>query len=354
MTLLDSLASGATLPPEWYHDPARFKAEMKVLESGWQYAGALSQVSAPGDYFTTKVGRIPVLVTRDSQGELHAMVNICRHRSSELVAGVGHGTTLQCIYHAWTYGLDGSLLAAPRSRGDAAFDRAALGLRPLQVAVWGPTVWVADADDQPSLAEFLGPVVAEFDRTGLRTDALTWRARREYPMRIDWKTGVENILECYHCPTVHPSYAGVVDLNNYHYETGPNYSVQSTVLRAQRQDAYDTAGGVTDGVYVYVWPNAMLNVNPGIGHFHVNYARPDRAGRMTMVNDFYFVPEVSVSDADDYVDFQDTVSREDIAPVESVQRGLESGAQSSGRLITSAESLIQHFQGLVATRMPEA
>ena len=100
-------------------------------------------------------------------------MNVCRHRGAEVVTGSGICSTLQCHYHAWTYGLDGTLRAAPRSEADPEFDRDKLGLKPAQVDSWGPLVFVNADASAPPLAETLGELPEIVRRGGLDLDALS-------------------------------------------------------------------------------------------------------------------------------------------------------------------------------------
>jgi phenylpropionate dioxygenase-like ring-hydroxylating dioxygenase large terminal subunit len=108
----------------------------------WHYACSARRVSEPGTFFTAEAGRIPIVVTRARDGELRALLNVCRHRGHLVASGCGRRATLQCPYHAWTYELDGSLRRAPRSEREPGFDTTGLSLLPLAVATWGPFVFV--------------------------------------------------------------------------------------------------------------------------------------------------------------------------------------------------------------------
>ena len=116
----------------------------------WQYVGHTGQLATPG-YFAAKAGRTPVVVTRDRDGVVRGFVNVCRHRGSALAEGEASRETLQCPYHAWTYGLDGSLRAAPRSDEEPDFPQDELGLVPVAVDTWGPFVF-ANADPDAGAA----------------------------------------------------------------------------------------------------------------------------------------------------------------------------------------------------------
>src|SRR5690242_1450502 len=105
-----------TLPYSWYSDPEILRREQEhIFRSSWQYVGHSGQLPQPGSFFATAAGTTPVVVTRDRDDELRAFVNVCRHRGFTVAEGEGCRETLQCPYHAWTYGLDGRLRAAPRS-----------------------------------------------------------------------------------------------------------------------------------------------------------------------------------------------------------------------------------------------
>ena len=119
------LDAGITLPFSWFADPEIFRAEQeRIFAHTWQYAVPTAWVSEPGEFATCRAGLVPIVVVRDHDGRLNGFVNICRHRATEVAQGRGKRETLQCPYHAWTYGLDGGLRAAPRSDREPGFDAA--------------------------------------------------------------------------------------------------------------------------------------------------------------------------------------------------------------------------------------
>ena len=96
-----------------------------------------------GDLVVGNAGDIPVVVTRGRDGVLRGFVNMCRHRGYRVCEAAARGRKrLVCKYHAWTYGLDGSLIGAPGSHEDPTFDASELGLKPVAVEQWGPAVFV--------------------------------------------------------------------------------------------------------------------------------------------------------------------------------------------------------------------
>src|SRR6266568_1568475 len=109
--LLNSLEQGSTLPAEWYTDLAIFAREKSsIFRHMWQYVGLAEQVTKPGDFFTCTLADVPLIITRDEEGTLRALINVCRHRGAEIVMQeCGQRKSLQCHYHAWTYNLKGEL-----------------------------------------------------------------------------------------------------------------------------------------------------------------------------------------------------------------------------------------------------
>ena len=126
----ERLEAGYTLPAGWYSDSAILALEReRIFKHTWQYACVTAEVAEPGDYYATRAGHIPVVLVRDQDGNLNGFVNVCRHRGHVVMQGSGHRETLQCPYHAWTYGLDGRLTAFPGAEpGFEDVDKAAHGL----------------------------------------------------------------------------------------------------------------------------------------------------------------------------------------------------------------------------------
>src|SRR5919197_6568666 len=120
---LRSGTADSTLPWSWYSDPRVLPREReRIFRRAWQYVGPAEHVAQPGQYFSSRIGDVPVLVARGRDQRLRAFLNVCRHRGAVLVEGSGRRETLQCQYHAWTYDLDGRLRTAPRSEREPGLD----------------------------------------------------------------------------------------------------------------------------------------------------------------------------------------------------------------------------------------
>ena len=128
---MPAAGSTRTLSWGWYTDPAVLQLEReRLFRRFWQYVGHAGEVAEPGSFRATRAGHVPVVLVRDEDGALRAFLNVCRHRGSLVCEGSGRRASLQCPYHAWTYGLDGRLLAAPRSAREGGIETDELGLAP--------------------------------------------------------------------------------------------------------------------------------------------------------------------------------------------------------------------------------
>ncbi len=348
-----SLDAGYTLPATWYTDPAVYAHEQeRIFRRCWQYVGLVEQVARPGDFFTARLGEVPIVVVRDESGRLRGFVNVCRHRGSQLVLDAcGSRKTLQCHYHAWTYDLDGTLRAAPGSKDEPGFDRAAFPLVPIQLETWGPFIFVNPDPQAPPLAAVLGDLPRMVAATGLDLGAIKRRVRREYAIAANWKVVIDNYLECYHCPVAHPAFSDLIDLDSYQVTGYEYFSTQGGAVkdsaRAGQDNLYDASQGVQEGFYAYLWPNFTLNVYPGPGNVSLNLILPVDTHRTLAIYEYCFVDAVTDEQAQDFVRFIDQVQEEDVVLCESVQRGLRSGFFDQGKLLLTRENGLQHFQKLV-------
>jgi phenylpropionate dioxygenase-like ring-hydroxylating dioxygenase large terminal subunit len=338
-----STADNRTLPFAWYSDEEMLRRERRaIFARSWQYAGRADQVAEPGSFLTTDAGGIPLLVTRDRDGELRAFINVCRHRGAILTEGCGGRETIQCHYHAWTYDLDGTLRAAPRADRENGFDSSELSLVPASVGVWGPFLFVNPDPEAGPLADWLGELPAILSRD-LDLDGVVFHSRVEFGSNANWKVVTENFLECYHCPTAHPGFSAAVDVHPDRYALEPHPTFSSQYCEAR-------SGGAR-GQFHLLYPNTGINVFPGPPNLSIGPIVPAASGRTERYLDYFFAPDVDETWLKDFFAFDDQVGREDTALVESVQRGMAAGVLEQGRLLLNAEPLIAAFQGWVAARL---
>ncbi len=335
------LERGDTLPAAWYSDAAIFEAEKKrVFSQLWQYVGHTGQVEKAGDFFTSQLGDVPVIVVRDGSGKLRAFANVCRHRGSEVVLEcAGSRQTLQCHYHGWTYNLDGTLRAAPRANEQASFDKSTLSLVAFPVESWGPLIFVNPDPGAAPLSELLGPLPEIFTRAGVDVRGLRLYRRDVYQLAANWKIVIENFNECYHCPVAHPRFSEVIDTDAYRVDTDHEFFsiYYGPYLRESGQGA----------TYATLWPSAMFALSGNPPSMQVLCVRALDAEHTYETIDYYFAESATEEYIRGYIELADLVQREDVILCESVQRGLKSGAIKKGQLMLSRERGIQHFQKLV-------
>jgi choline monooxygenase len=337
-----------TLPYSWYTDPEILRREQeRIFGTAWQYVGHLGQLSAPG-YFAAAVGRTPIVVTRDRDGVLRGFVNVCRHRGFALAEGEQRRETLQCPYHAWTYGLDGHLRAAPRSDEMPDFPQDELGLVPIAVGTWGPFIFANAGSDPEPLTAALGSLLAQVEELGLDVDSLVHHSRWEAEVDANWKIVCENFLECYHCQVAHPGFSEVVDVSPeaYTLSSDGRLSTQHGPLRTQ------TPGDeLPRAQFHFLWPNLSINIFGGRPNISIGPIVPLTTERTYRFLDYFFGPDVETAWVEDLLAFDAQVGREDRVLVEGVQRGVSSGALDHGVVMGRSEQLISHFQALTATAL---
>ena len=198
---------GFAMDAYFYRSQLVYRKELDaILYNSWLYAGHVSQLPNPGDYFLLDLGEDSIILVRAGDGAVHALMNVCRHRGSRLCeAAQGNRKTFACPYHGWVYNLDGSLKAARDMAAKPGFDPADYGLKRAQCLVFEGLIFInADsaAVDFHSALNRIAPALRPY---GLPTAKIAHC--QVYPVEANWKLVLENYLECYHCATAHRAYA---------------------------------------------------------------------------------------------------------------------------------------------------
>jgi choline monooxygenase len=345
-----SVIGARTMPWSWYTDPAVLQLEReRIFRRFWQYAGRADEVAEPGSFAPTRAGDVPVLLVRDRDGTLRAFVNVCRHRGSIVCDAPGRRATIQCPYHAWTYGLDGRLVSAPRSEREGGIETEELGLVPLLIETWGPFVFVNLDPDAGPLSDFLEDVPERIADAGIDLDAVRFLKRAESELDANWKISAENFLECYHCPVAHPGFSAVMDVSPdaYLLETHRWRMAQVGPPRREPRGSYNPSGEVERGQFHFLFPNMVINVMPGRPNLSIGPIVPLTPERTYRFLDYFFAPDADETWIEESLAFDAQVAAEDTRLVERVQQGVRSGMIEEGRLMPESERLVAHFQSLV-------
>ena len=317
-----------TLPRRFYADPDFYRAELeRFYFNRWICAGRADQIPNAGDYFTRTLGDDSVIVTRDGSGDVHALFNVCRHRGTRLCEQTdGHFVDrIQCPYHAWTYDLEGALLAAPHMPPEFCKDD-----YPLHRA--GCEVWDGTYLHPPARQQLHGIALARPARAICRSGSRAWRMadlrlgrRIVYDVKANWKLIVLNYNECLHCPNLHPA------LNKLHHYLGADNvaptacycggamgfrdGVETMSMDGKRRRDY--LPGLSEAqrqqvAYFAIYPNLLLSLHPDYVMTHTLWPRAH--DRTEIVCEWHFHPdELARPDfhVDDAVEFWDLTNRED-------------------------------------------
>jgi choline monooxygenase len=351
------LARASTLPKRYYVEPAILEAETeRVFGRTWQLVARAEELQRVGDFVPVTVLDEPVVITHGLDGQLRAFYNVCRHRAGQVALTRGNRKSLQCRYHGWTYGLDGTLRACPEMEETEDFRKEDFGLMPIRVDQWGPFVFVNLDPDALPLADVMGAIPAEVAAAGYDVERMRSVERREYLIECNWKVYVDNYLEGYHLPIAHPQLYKELDYDSYRVEEFRYYSKQHAPIRELkpgeelgRDRRYlRSADGEGSALYYWLFPNTMFNIYQD--NMSSNVILPVGTDRTLTTFEWFFAEPGSGpgwESMQQTIAFSDEIQQEDIVICEQVQRGLRSRSYEAGRFSAKRENGVYHFQNLV-------
>jgi len=203
--LINNQVKDWSLDQEFYKDKEIYDLEIeKIYMNSWLLAGHESQIPNTGDYFLFNLLSESVIIIRGKDGVIRAFMNVCRHRGSHVcLESQGNVKRLTCPYHAWTYNLEGTLVAAQNLSNK--IDKENLSLHNCSIDVIEGLILINFADNPSSLAMMKQELSEPMQMFGMKD--LKIAAHRNYSIEANWKLTVENYNECYHCAPAHPEYA---------------------------------------------------------------------------------------------------------------------------------------------------
>jgi phenylpropionate dioxygenase-like ring-hydroxylating dioxygenase large terminal subunit len=195
------------MPPEVYTSAEFLEAELHhIFAKDWYCVGRTDALAQPGDYACAELAGQPIVVLRDGNGQLQGLSNVCLHRMSTLLQGRGNTRTIVCPYHAWTYGLDGTLRGAPAMEKNVSFCKSHYKLPTIRCEQWLGWVFVTLNPDAPPVAQQLAEVEAMIAGYGMTN--YTESFYEEHVWDTNWKVLAENFMESYHLPVCHAGTIG--------------------------------------------------------------------------------------------------------------------------------------------------
>jgi Rieske 2Fe-2S family protein len=346
----------STLPAVWYTSPDVFAEEQeRIFYCEWLCAGREERLGRPGDFFTTERAGESLIVTRDGDAKVRAFYNVCRHRGTRLCSEAsGHFSgSIQCPYHAWTYGLDGELKIARNMLEMPGFDRMEYPLKEAAVALWEGFIFI-NLKSSFSFERVFAPLIGRFSRWNVAN--LKTARSITYEVACNWKLIFLNYSECYHCPLVHPqleklspSESGRNDLSDGPFLGGySELRERGTSLTMSGRSSRKPVGSVTGedlnrAYYYTIFPSLLLSLHPDYVMAH--YCRPLAADRTEIVCAWLFDPSALAEpdfDPADVTEFWDLTNRQDWHVNELTQLGASSRAYSPGPY-ANAEGLLSAF-----------
>ena len=292
----------SVLPPRAFHDQDVFDYEQDAwFAGGWVSVGRVEDVESAGQYFLAPVAGENLIIVRGNDGELRGFYNVCRHRGATILEEEsGTLPRFQCPYHAWVYDLQGALKQPRHTELLVDFDPDAWGLIPVRVDTWQGIVYADLSGTAGPLHDVLGDIVPTFERFDL--GALRRVRRIDYDVKANWKAIVENYLECYHCPGVHPQLNRITPYTSGSYLPS-NGAAMNSYMEVLPQFETLSMTGAADGrapmpgmteeddkriYYSAVWPNQLFSLHPD--YLMLHWVTPLEPGRTLVRCEWYFDP----------------------------------------------------------------
>jgi choline monooxygenase len=331
------------MPPELYTSAEVLAIEQqRLFRKEWICAGRASAIAEPGAYLTCEIADQPIIVLRDRTGSVRAFSNVCLHRMSLLLEGRGRVSAIVCPYHAWSYGLDGSLRAAPHMERTAGFCKDDYRLPELRAEVWSGWIYVTLDPDAVPVAERLARLTALIGQYQVENYVETFR--EEHVWNTNWKILAENFMESYHLPMLHRATVGPAskieemecppgfDTFNYHWITKdaslPIGNAHPDNTRLEGHWRRTTA-------LLAIYPSHLISLTPG--YFWYLALTPRGVGQVHIVFAGGLAPDfITDPRGAEYMAtlkaLLDEVNAEDRRGVEAVFRGMHAPLARPGQL----------------------
>ncbi len=350
------------LPQAAYLSEHIFKQEAAHLfMANWVNIAHISQLANPGDYMCVDVFDYPLLLTRDKNNDIHLMSRVCQHKGTLIAEGSGNAHIFVCPFHAWSYGLDGQLKAAPLMDKAKGFDRKNCRLTQMRMEIWEGFIFVnISGDAEPLSAQLtdLQKILANWKMADLVPAHETFY----YDQQQNWKINAESFLEAYHhlgahVKTFQPTYPAA---NTYPIASTGSYSILS-FGPAQASGATNIDGGnefpfikglteteCLEPMVVFIWPSLLLGVGADqVAYYRLMPTSPE--SHDLWVNDL--MPRSTVENPEleqaikDRVEWATKIVHEtdDMPVFDRCQRGIRSSFYDQGRLSFPYERCIWEF-----------
>jgi phenylpropionate dioxygenase-like ring-hydroxylating dioxygenase large terminal subunit len=340
-----------TLPSGFYKDPQIFdELKEKVFLQSWQLVDGFHSLKKGSVFPFSMLGGFldePLVLTRDQQGKIHCLSNVCTHRGNLIIEQEKSCKNLVCRYHGRKFDLDGKFNFMPEFQNSEGFPRKEDDLKSFLTEEWGPMVFAAL---EPSI-DLITILKRIEDRLGfLPLQDMVFRPllSKKYTFKANWALYCDNFLEGFHIPYVHKSLNEILDYRSYEIELEENFNLQIGIAK-EGEECFDFPEDHADhkrkiaAYYYWIFPNLMLNFYPwGLS---ANIVKPKKIDETEVVFLSYVFDDSKLNSGAGSC--LDKVEMEDEGIVESVQKGIVSRYYKTGRFSPDREQGVHHFHQLL-------
>ena len=271
-----------TLERKYYMSRKILKKEYKnIFYNQWICVGRTSELNEPGDYKTIHIGTESVIILRDNNNQIIGHHNICRHRGTRLCekSSGKFSKSIQCGYHGWVYGLDGTLIGSPHMDAIKNFHKSNYGLHSVALKLWDGFIFINLSNKPDNFDKKFNPLVGRFSQWTL-SDLKTYKTIK-YKVNGNWKLVIQNYCECYHCPILHPELAaihnymggrndlfegpflgGYMEFNKNKESISENGKLCCPILSELKEENKNRV------YYYFIFPNMLLSLHPEYAMAH--------------------------------------------------------------------------------------
>jgi choline monooxygenase len=350
------IAKARTPDTGFYTDPQLYEtAKARLFAPSWQFIGDTDPLAEGGSLlpFTLleKYLDEPLVLSRDKEGVLRLLSNVCTHRGNIIVNEPCKANHLRCRYHGRLFHLDGRFGSMPEFKEVQNFPSAADDLARLPLYQWGKWLFASLGDQLPA-ERFLQDMVDRMNWLPLQDFVFHPDLSQDFTVKANWALYCENYLEGFHIPFVHAGLNAVIDFGNYTTELFPYSNLQLGIAK-DGDDCFDLPSSSPDygkkvaAYYFFIFPNMMFNFYPwGLS---INIVKPQgiaacKVSFLTYVADASKLNKGAGSGLDQ-------VEMEDEEVVEAVQKGVRSRFYTHGRYSVTREQGTHHFHRIMAELM---
>ena len=349
------IAHARTLSTDFYTDPRHYAiSKEKIFASTWQFIGDTDELSAgsvkPVTFLEHYINE-PLVVSKDKEGTLRCLSNVCTHRGNLLIEKPCKLNDIRCKYHGRRFHLDGKFLSMPEFKEVIEFPTKVDDLTVLPLHRWGKWLFTSLGAQLPA-EDFLSEMSARVNWMPLEKFVFRADLSRDYKVEANWALYCENFLEGFHIPFVHAGLNQVIDYGNYAVELYPYSSLQLGISK-DGNDTFDIPPGTPDfgkkvaGYYFWVFPNMMFNFYPwGLS---INIIRPTGQSQCLISFLSYVWDESKLQKGAGGELHRVELEDEDV--VQNVQKGIRSRFYKYGRYSVTREQGTHHFHKLISQFM---